>query len=98
MRYRHEAKPGVYRIPLKTDYRVFTPVARDSQKFQKKYKMRTEVERLNGRLDRDYMFNDHFLRGRKKVDSMVTLSFIIMLTMAKGHIKNKKSNIRSLVN
>ncbi|MFA6777097.1 MAG: transposase [Bacilli bacterium] len=98
LRYGHESKPGVYRIPLKTDYRVFTPVARDSQKFQKKYKMRTEVERLNGRLDRDYMFNDHFLRGRKKVDSMVTLSFIIMLTMAKGHIKNNKSNIRSLVN
>jgi len=39
---------------------------RDSKKFKKKYKMRIEVERLNGRIDRDYMFNDHFIRGQKK--------------------------------
>ena len=28
---------------------------------------------------------------------MLSLSFIVMLTLAKGHIKNKQSNIRSLV-
>ena len=28
---------------------------------------------------------------------MVDLSFLVMLTMAKGHIKNKQENIRSLV-
>ena len=86
----------VYRVPLSTDYRIFVPVARDSKKFKKKYKMRTEVERLNGRLDRDYMFNDHFIRGQKKMELMVDLSFLVMLTMAKGHIKNKQKNIRSL--
>ena len=43
------------------------------------------------------MFNDHFIRGKKKMHMMVTLSFIVMLTMAKGHIKNKQSNIRSLI-
>lgn len=52
--------------------------------------MRTEVERLNGRLDRDYMFNDHFIRGQEKMELMVDLSFLVMLTMAKGHIKNKQ--------
>lgn len=59
--------------------------------------MRTEVERLNGRLDRDYMFNDHFIRGQVKMELMLNLSIIVMLTKAKGHIKNKKDNIRSLV-
>ena len=59
--------------------------------------MRTEVERLNGRLDRDYMFNDHFIRGKEKMNLMVTLSFIVMMSMAKGHIKNNQTNIRSLV-
>lgn len=59
--------------------------------------MRTEVERLNGRLDRDYMFNDHFIRGKAKMELMLDLSFLVMLTMAKGHIINKKDNIRSLV-
>ena len=87
----------VYRVPLSTDYRIFVPVARDSKKFRTKYKMRTEVERLNGRLDRDYMFNDHFIRGQEKMELMVDLSFLVMLTMAKGHIKNKQENIRSLV-
>jgi len=97
LRYGHIAAPGVYRIPLSIDYRVFTPVARDSEKFKKLYKKRTEVERLNGRLDRDYMFNDHFIRGKKKLNMMLSLSYIVMLSMAKGHIKNKQENIRSLV-
>ncbi len=87
----------IYRIPLSTDYRIFVPIARDSKKFKKKYKMRTEVERLNGRLDRDYMFNDHFIRGKAKMELMLDLSFLVMLTMVKGHIINKKDNTRSLV-
>lgn len=87
----------IYRIPLWTDYRIFVPIARDSKKFKKKYKMRTEIERLNGRLDRDYMFNDHFIRGQGKMEMMLDLSFLVMLTMAKGHIINDKENIRSLV-
>ena len=87
----------VFRIPISTDRRIFLPIARDSKKYERLYKKRTEVERLNGRLDRDYMFNDHFIRGKKKMRMMVTLSFIIMLSMAKGHIKNKQDNIRSLI-
>lgn len=73
-------------------------MARDSQNYKRLYKKRTKVKRLNGRIDRDYMFNDHFIRGKKKMDTMLTLSFIIMLLMAKGHIKNNQKNIRSLVN
>lgn len=87
----------MFHIPLETDYRIFTPVARDSKKFKTKYKMRTEIERLNGRIDRDYMFNDHFIRGQEKMELMLNLTFIVMLTIAKGHIKNKQKNIRSLV-
>ena len=68
LRYtRYNTGKKIYRIPLETDYRIFTSVARDSKKFKKKYKMRTEIERLNGRIDRDYMFNDHFIRGQKKM-------------------------------
>lgn len=98
LRYtRYSTGKKIYRIPIQTDPRIFVPVARDSKKFKKKYKMRTEVERLNGRIDRDYMFNDHFIRGQQKMDLMLTLTFIVMLTMAKGHIKNEQKNIRSLV-
>ena len=79
LRYTRESKgKKIYRIPLSTDYRIFVPIARDSKKFKTKYKMRTEVERLNGRIDRDYMFNDHFIRGQKKMDLMLTLTFVVM--------------------
>ncbi|WP_305154082.1 transposase [uncultured Muribaculum sp.] len=98
LRYgRYTKGKKIYRVPLSTDYRIFVPVARDSKKFKKKYKMRTEIERLNGRIDRDYMFNDHFIRGKEKMELMLNLTFIVMLTIAKGHIKNKQKNIRSLV-
>lgn len=90
-------KKEVFRIPLSIDRRIFVPVARNSEKFKKLYKKRTEIERLNGRIDRDYMFNDHFIRGKKKMNMMLSLTFIVMLAMAKGHIINKQSNIRSLV-
>lgn len=43
------------------------------------------------------MFNDHFIRGQRKMELMLKLTFIVMLTIAKGHIKNKQENIRSLV-
>ena len=73
LRYtRYETGKKIYRIPLETDYRIFTPVARDSKKFKTKYKMRTEIERLNGRIDRDYMFNDHFIRGQEKMELKFT--------------------------
>lgn len=91
-------KSKIFRIPISTDRRIFLPIARDSEKYKRIYKKRTEIERLNGRIDRDYMFNDHFIRGKDKMNMMLTLSFIIMLTMAKGHIKNQKENIRSLIN
>jgi len=87
----------VFRIPIETDRRIFLPIARDSKKYKRLYKKRTEVERLNGRIDRDYMFNEHFIRGKKKMNMMLTLTFIVMMSMAKGHIKNKDSNIRSSI-
>ena len=46
LRYgRYTKGKKIYRVPLSTDYRIFTPIARDSKKFKTKYKMRTEVER-----------------------------------------------------
>lgn len=41
------------------------------------------------------MFNDCFIKVKKKMNMIVTLSFIIILTMVKE--KNKYNNIRILV-
>ena len=96
LRYSHEEK--IYKIYVSYDERVFLPIARDSAKFKRIYKGRTAVERLNGRLDRDYMFEEHCIRGLKKMALMVGLSMIIMNGMAVGKLKNGKEKIRSLKN
>jgi hypothetical protein len=84
LRYSHKGK--IYRIYISYDERVFLPLARDSKKFMRLYKGRTAVERLNGRLDRDFMFEDHCIRGLKKMQLRVSLAFIVMNGMALGKI------------
>lgn len=94
LRYSYKGK--TYKIYISYDERVFLPVARDSMKFERLYKARTTVERLNSRLDRDYMFEDHFIRGLDKMKLMVSLSFVIMNGMALEKIKRGVDSIRSL--
>ena len=85
LRYSYKGK--IYKIYTSYDERVFLPVARDSIKFARLYKGRTAVERLNGRLDRDFMFEDHCIRGLKKMKMMVSLTLLTMNAMALGKIK-----------
>lgn len=96
LRYSHNGK--IHKIYVSYDERIFLPIARDSEKFKRIYKGRTAVERLNGRLDRDYMFENHCIRGLAKMTLMVGLSMIVMNGMAIGKIKNGKEKIRSLTN
>jgi hypothetical protein len=86
LRYSYKGK--TYKIYASYDERVFLPVARNSMKFVRLYKGRTVVERLNGRLDRDYMFEDHCIRGLKKMRLMVSLTLITMNAMALGKIRS----------
>ena len=86
LRYSHKGK--IYKIYISYDERVFLPIARNSMKFARLYKGRTSVERLNGRIDRDFMFEDHSIRGLKKMRMLLTLSFIVMNGMAVAKIKN----------
>jgi hypothetical protein len=82
LRYEYRGKRR--RISVGYDERVFLPIARDSKKFERLYRARTSVERLNGRIDRDFMFEDHCLRGLAKTRLMVAISFIVMNAMALG--------------
>ena len=95
LRYSHKGK--VYSIELSTDVRVFTPVARDSKKWQKLYNKRTALERINGRFDRDFNLENNKVRGLKKATIMIDLMMLGMMAMAKGHIvNNHPENIRKL--
>jgi hypothetical protein len=58
----------VVRIPLERDRRIFTSVARCSQKWEKAYARRTAVERVNSRVDKLLGFEHHTIRGQAKME------------------------------
>ena len=78
----------IYRIKCEEDRRIFTPLARNTKKWKRMYKKRTGVERVNGRIDRDYRFERHTIRGLQKMNMFMTVSFLIYMTLAKAKIEN----------
>ena len=94
---RYQYKEKVYSIDINYDSRIFTPIARDSKKWKRIYNKRTALERINGRLDRDFNLENNKVRGLKKATVMVDLMMIGMMAMAKGHIiNNQEEKIRCL--
>ena len=94
---RYGYKKNVYSIDVNYDTREFTPIARDSKKWQRIYNKRTALERINGRLDRDFNLENNKVRGLKKATVMIDIMMIGMLAMAKGHIiNNHPENVRKL--
>lgn len=95
LRYQHKNK--VYSIDINYDKRIFTEVARDSKKWQKIYNKRTALERINGRMDRDFNLENHKVRGLKKATVLIDIMMIGMMAMAKGHIiDNHPEDIRKI--
>ena len=86
------------RIHMEEDPRVFTPLARSSLKWERCYDKRTAVERVNSRLDMSFGFEEHTIRGLRKMETRCCLALVVMLAMAVGRIKaNQAEKIRSLV-
>lgn len=86
------------RILLKEDRRIFTPLARSSYRWEKIYKKRSAVERVNSRLDVSFGFENHFIRRLKKMKLKIGLALCVMLAMALGRIKeNQADKMLSLV-
>jgi hypothetical protein len=89
---------GAVRIALCEDRRVFTPLARSSYVWDKAYKKRTAVERVNSRMDGSFGFERHYIRGLGKMRCRVGLALCVMLAMALGRSKeNQAQHRRSLV-
>lgn len=83
----------IFRIKCCTDPRIFNPVARDSKKWKRLYKKRTGVERINGRIDRDYQFERHMIRGLKKMNMFILTTFIVYLGMAKSKVERGQTTV-----
>ena len=71
-----------YRLKRSVEPIIVTIVARSSAKFKRLYKERTSIERLNGRLDRDFCLENHTIRGLAKMKVVVTMSFLVMVGFA----------------
>jgi len=89
----------VVRVPLSLNRRVFLPVHRPSYTFERLYKKRTAVERVNSRVDQVYGFEHHFIRGQKKMKCRVDLALIVMLAIAvswieEGQVQRARSLLR----
>ena len=50
------------------------------------------MDRINGRLDRDFNLENHKVRGLKKATVLVDIMMIGMMSMANGHILNKQTD------
>jgi hypothetical protein len=77
----------IVRVPLELDRRIFTPIARHTEKWKKAYKRRTSVERVNSRIDQVLGFEHHTIRGKTKMETRVTLALVVLLAMALGRIR-----------
>ena len=86
------------RISGTVDRRVFPPVQRETYKWERLYKTRTSVERVNSRLDVSFGFEARTTRGVKRMKTRCVLAMITMLGLAVGRIKNNQEPlIRSLI-
>jgi len=90
----------VVRVPLDVDRRLFLPIHRDSYTFERLYRKRTAIERVNSRLDNVYGFERHFIAGKEKMTVRVGLALVVMLATAvacieAGHAERARSLLRA---
>ena len=95
--------PGAYgrsiRIKISDqDRRIFTPTPYDSPTWNRLYNRRSSLERINSRIDNDFGFEDHYIRGKAKMQTRIGLALAVMMAMALGHVRaGRIKQMRSLV-
>jgi len=89
----------VVRINItKEDRRIFTPIPHGSPSWNRAYNRRSSLERINSRLDNDFCFEKHYIRGKAKMQTRVGLAAAVMMAMALGHVRaGHIKQMRSLV-
>jgi transposase len=89
-RFRCTSSPYGYvlKLPIEPDVRRHPPIPRESKKWQRLYRMRTAVERVNSRVKDLLRLGKITVRGIARVTVRAVLSLLVMLavgvSMAKG--------------
>jgi transposase len=88
----------VLKLPIAEDVRRHPPVPRESKKFQRLYKMRTAIERVNSRVKELLGLGNITVRGIAKLTVRSGLSLLVMLAAAVSKAKEHRyEEIRRLV-
>ncbi len=88
----------VLKIPIGEDVRRHPPIPRESKKWERLYRMRTAVERVNSRIKELLGLGNITLRGKLKVQIRSALSILVMLAAAVSMGKEHRfKEVRSLV-
>jgi len=74
----------VLKLPIADDPRRHPPVPRESQKWQRLYRLRTAIERVNSRVKELLGLGAITLRGISKLTTRAVLSLLVMLAAAVG--------------
>jgi len=95
---KHTKHGRIVRVPLEKDRRLFVPLARPTYAYEREYKKRTAVERVNSRIDGPFGMEKHYVRGKAKMELKIDLIFVLMLAMAAGRLQaGQVDRIRSLL-
>ena len=88
----------VLKLPIADDPRRHPPVPRETQKWQKLYRMRTAIERVNSRVKELLGLGKITVRGIGKVTVRVILSLLVMLAIGVGMAQRQRfKELRCLV-
>ena len=81
----------IFRINRSEDIWIFSKVSQQSHKFEWLYNKRSAIERINDRLDRDFMFENHTIRGLEKVTLYVTMACLCILGFTYSKVKKQET-------
>ncbi len=70
----------IVRVLLDADRRIFTPTPRSSLTWQRCYRGRSALERINGRLDQSFGFEHHHIRGLGRMKARVNLALAVVVS------------------
>lgn len=99
-RFRCTSSPYGYvlKLPIATDPRRHPPVPRESRKWQRLYRMRTAIERVNSRVKELLGLGKITVRGIGKVTVRAILSLLVMLAAGVSMAQRQRfKEVRSLV-
>jgi len=88
----------VLKLPIADDVRRHPPVPRETRKWERLYKLRTSIERVNGRLKDFLGLRRITVRGIAKVTVRSLLSLLVMVATAIGMAqRDRLKEVRTLV-